>query len=157
MSQEVKKEKLCLKSDWPVLKSREFYEPEPRSSFFFMRACLNKHWQYLIYCLLKTGLCWIVYNHALRRKCTVRVSQTAKGNLKDLRVGCLISYNWSWVLMQLDVVVSQDDVDGFDRKIGKDEVFFFIRKKKETCCPIKDSFNITHQILQYSLIFRCTY
>lgn len=32
--------------------------------------------------------------------------------------------------MQLDVAVSQDDVDVFDRKIGKDEVFFFIRKKK---------------------------
>lgn len=32
--------------------------------------------------------------------------------------------------MQLDVAVSQDDVDVFDRKIGKDEVFSFIRKKK---------------------------
>lgn len=59
--------------------------------------------------------------------------------------------------MQLDVAVSQDDVDAFDRKIGKDEVFSFIRKKKETFCPRKDSFNITHQILQCSLIFRCTY
>lgn len=32
--------------------------------------------------------------------------------------------------MQLDVAVSRDDVDAFDRKIGKDEVFSFIRKKK---------------------------
>lgn len=59
--------------------------------------------------------------------------------------------------MQLDVAVSRDDVDVFDRKIGKDEVFFFIRKKEETCCPRKDSFNVTCQTLQYSLIFRCTY
>lgn len=33
--------------------------------------------------------------------------------------------------MQLDVAASWDDVDVFDRKIGKDEVFFFIRKKKK--------------------------
>lgn len=33
--------------------------------------------------------------------------------------------------MQLDVAVSQDDVDVFDRKIGRDEVFSFIRKKKK--------------------------
>lgn len=32
--------------------------------------------------------------------------------------------------MQLDVAVSQDDVDVFDRKIAKDEVFFFTSKKK---------------------------
>lgn len=32
--------------------------------------------------------------------------------------------------MQLDVAMSQDDMDVFDRKIGKDEVFFFISKKK---------------------------
>lgn len=31
--------------------------------------------------------------------------------------------------MQLDVAVSQDDVDVFDSKTGKDEVFFFTRKK----------------------------
>lgn len=39
--------------------------------------------------------------------------------------------------MQLDVAVSRNDVDAFDRKIGKDEVFSFIRKKKESFCPEK--------------------
>lgn len=39
--------------------------------------------------------------------------------------------------MQLDVALSQDDVDVFDTKIGKDEVFFFIRGEKKTCCPKK--------------------
>lgn len=33
--------------------------------------------------------------------------------------------------MQLYVAVSRDDVDVFDRKIGKDDVFFFITKKRE--------------------------
>lgn len=32
--------------------------------------------------------------------------------------------------MQLDVMLPQDDVDVFDRKIGKDEIFFFIRKNR---------------------------
>lgn len=93
--------KLKMKNDPYILTgpylNLEFCEPKSRSSFSFVRACLNEHWQYLIYCLLKTGLYWIVCNHALHRKCTMRVPHTAKENLKDLRVGCVISYNWSWV------------------------------------------------------------
>lgn len=39
--------------------------------------------------------------------------------------------------MQLDVAVSRDDVDVFDRKIGKDEVFFFIREEKRDLLAYK--------------------